>query len=133
MVILGVHLSVNDTWRDCVRPDTVRHEFHRQCAVKRWHCGIRNHRQRNRRAGQRLIHQNRRDAHNMAGLLFAHLRYHSLRGEKVTRNIRANHQFEVRLCIVGERLRDVDASCVSWQPHDNVLQQRLGDAQAHTT
>src|SRR5215510_13797925 len=40
------------------------------------------------------------------------LRYHSLRDEKVTRNIRANHQFEVRLCIVGERLRDVDASAV---------------------
>jgi hypothetical protein len=42
------------------------------------------------------FHQNRRDAHDMPGLLFAHLRYHSLRDEKVTRNIRANHQFEVR-------------------------------------
>jgi hypothetical protein len=40
--------------------------YQRQCPVKRWHCGLRNHLQRNRRAGQRLIHQNRRDAHNMA-------------------------------------------------------------------
>ena len=104
--------SVNNTRRDCVRPDTVSHEFHRQCAVKRRNCGLRNHRQRNVRAGQRLIHQNRRDAHDMAGLLFAHLRDHSLRDEKVTRNIRANHQLKVRRRIVGERLRHVDASAV---------------------
>ena len=29
----------------------------------------------------------------MAGLLFAHLRDHSLRDEKVTRNVRANHRY----------------------------------------
>jgi hypothetical protein len=29
----------------------VSHEFHRQCAVKRWHCGFGNHGQRNRLYG----------------------------------------------------------------------------------
>ena len=46
----------------------------------------------------------------MAGLLFAHLRDYSLRDEKVTCNVCADHQFEVRRRIIGERLRDVDAS-----------------------
>jgi RNA:NAD 2'-phosphotransferase (TPT1/KptA family) len=85
--------SVNNTRRNCIRPDTVSQEFHSQCAVKRRNGGLVNHRQRNRRASQRLIYQNRRDAHDMAGLLFAHLRDHSLRDEKVTRNVRANHRY----------------------------------------
>ena len=48
----------------------------------------------------------------MAGLLFAHLRDHYLGDEKVTCNVRANHQLEVSRCIVGERLLNVDAGVV---------------------
>ena len=76
VVVVGVHRSVNNARRDCVRPNTVSQEFHRQCAVKRRNGGLGEHGQRNRRASQRLIRQNRRDAHDMAGLLFAHLRDH---------------------------------------------------------
>ena len=48
----------------------------------------------------------------MTGPLFAHLRDHSLRDEKVTRNVRANHQLKIRLRIFGERLRNVDARAI---------------------
>jgi hypothetical protein len=112
VVVVGVHRSVNYAKRDCVHPNTVSQEFHRQCAVKRRNGGLGEHRQRNRRAGQRLIRQNRRDAYDMAGLLFAHLRDHFLRDEKVTRNVCANHQLKVRRRIVGERLINVDARVV---------------------
>ena len=85
---------------------------HRQCAVKHRNGGLCEHRQRNRCAGQRLIRQNRRDAYDMAGLLFAHLRGHFLRDENVTRNVCANHQLKVRRHIVSERLINVDARVV---------------------
>ena len=48
----------------------------------------------------------------MTRLLFAHLCDHSLRDEKVTHNVRANHQLEVRRRIFGERLRNVDARAI---------------------
>ena len=102
VVVVRVHRSVHNSRRDRFA-DTVGHELHRQFAVKSGNGGLGKHWQRNRRASQGLIRQNRRDADDMAGFLFPHLRPH-LSHEKVTGDVRANHQLEVSRCIVGERL-----------------------------
>ena len=57
------------------------------------------------RARQRLIRQNRGNAHDVPGLLFAHLRHHLLRYEKVSGDVRADHHFKILRRIFGERLR----------------------------
>ena len=44
----------------------------------------------------------------MPGFLFAHLRNHLLRYEKVSGDVRPDHRFKILRRIFGERLRNVD-------------------------
>src|SRR6185295_7540827 len=104
MIIVHMHRSVNSAGRDRISPDPVGHKLHRQLAAERWDRGLGDDGKRDGSAGQRLVYYSRRNAYDVAGLLFAHLGDSLLRYEEVSGDIGVDHYFKILRRIFGERL-----------------------------
>jgi len=94
MVAVSVHWRVHDARRDRVGPNPLGHVFHRQGAAERGDGGFGDDRQCDVPTGQGLIDHNGRNAHDVAGLLFAHLRHRLLCHEEVSSDINVDVRFK---------------------------------------
>src|SRR4029453_2840471 len=115
VVAVSVHRRVHDARRDPVGPNPLGHVFHRQGAAERGDGGFGDDRQCVVPTGQGLIDHNGRNAHDVAGLLFAHLRHRLLCHEEVSSNINADVRFKILRRIFREWLGNIDSRIVDEQ------------------
>src|SRR6266403_4041214 len=127
MCICGIHRGVDDPWRNRVETDTLARKFNRQRTCDRLQpplCEVCKT-CRNPRYG--LACERRRDIHDMAELLPAHLLNGELGNVEEPRKVCFTYHSELFDRVFGEGLRDKNSRIVHQQINSPKILDRDGD------
>ena len=104
VIVVCVHWSVDNSRGHGVHADAAGGVLQCQSHAHSRHGRLRKHGQQSRRAGARLVRQDRRDVDDVSRILLPHLRDHLLRHEEETGHIGVHYQVIVVLGVLGEWL-----------------------------